>query len=157
MEVGEENLTILGRVVATELLVKGSEGGESVVSLDAPPVVESFNGYAGKVFTLRVDSSHCRQVQGRRGRGGGAESVAEWVRGAENEAARAGGTMSAGVSVAGQNRAQLSGGGSSLDVQETHSGGGNAGYGVHSWDTRGTGSKRVRGNMWVAEKRAPVP
>ena len=62
--------------------------------------------------------------------------------------------MSAGVSVAGQNRAQLSGGGISLDVQETHSGGGNTGYSARSQlgdDARDTGSKRVRG-MGVAEK-----
>ena len=82
MDVREERLAVLlGRVLA-KLLLERAECGERVVALDAPPVVKSFDGDAGKVFTLRVDSSHCRQVQGRRGRGGGSCGSSEAAHGA---------------------------------------------------------------------------
>lgn len=52
MEVREENLAVLGGVVATELLVEGRESRECVVALDAPPVIESLNRNTRQIFAL---------------------------------------------------------------------------------------------------------
>ena len=56
MKVGEENLAVLRGIIARELFVEGCERGDSVVSLDASPVVEGLDGDARDVLALRVES-----------------------------------------------------------------------------------------------------
>ncbi len=58
MEVREEDLAVFGGVVATQLLVQRCESRKSVVALDAPPVVNSLDGYARYVFSLGVHNSY---------------------------------------------------------------------------------------------------